>query len=80
MTTYVVYYYKNRQPNRYMFVFESLFGAVFKARSIFEEHGYATDVMDTKTGEIVAIFEPDNEWIADNADADSKTLAITPIV
>ena len=76
---YTVYYYMNKQPHRYTFVFETLWGAIFKARCLFEEHGFPTDVMRDGTGEIVAIFEPGNNWIAENDDIDATILAKTEI-
>lgn len=55
---YEVYYYINRMPHRYGYLFKTAWAATLKACAIFEEHGLATDVMNTNTGEIIAIFEP----------------------
>lgn len=60
---YEVYYYINKLPYRYNFSFCSPWAAITHARSILEDFGLATDVMNCKTGEIIAIFEPDNSWV-----------------
>lgn len=73
---YEVNYYINKLPYRYEFNFNSLWGAIFKARAIHEEHGLATDVMDRQTGEIVAIFEPNNTWISEEFDTEIRKLAL----
>lgn len=77
---YEVNYYINRLPHRYDFNFNSLWGATFKARAIFEEFGLATDVMDNNTGEILVIFEPNNIWISDDASDDAKLLVLQALV
>ena len=59
-----VYYYIDKMPHRYDYVFSTLFGATYKACSIFEEHGFPVDIMDNTTGEILVIIEPNNLYIA----------------
>ena len=76
---YQVTYYIDKQPHSYDFTFNSLWGAMFKARAIFEEHGLATDVMNTHTGEILAIFEPNNIWIDSDLEVDLHILALRPL-
>lgn len=73
---YEVTYYINKQPNRYGYRFRSLWAATFKARAIFEEHGLATDVMNTMTGEILAIFEPGHTWVNEDLETDIRTMAL----
>lgn len=73
---YQVTYYIDKKPHSYDFAFNSLWGAMFKARAIFEEHGLATDVMNTHTGEILAIFEPNNIWINSDLEVDLHILAL----
>ena len=72
---YQVTYYINKIPHHYEFIFNSLWGAMFKARSIFEEHGIATDVINTHTGEILAIFEPNKVWVDNDLEVDIQILA-----
>ena len=73
---YQVTYYIDKQPHPYGFIFNSLWGATFKARAIFEQHGLATDVMNTMTGEIIAIFEPGNTWVDPDLETDIQVLAL----
>ena len=76
---YQVYYYINRQPHPYNYNFKSIWAAIFKARAIFEEHGTPSDVMNTATGEILAIFEPGNTYIDEDLETDLQVLAITAL-
>lgn len=76
---YQVTYYINKMPHHYGFTFNSLWAAIFKARSIFEEHGFATDVMQERTGEILAVFEPNNTWVDNDLEVDLQALALTPL-
>ncbi len=76
---YQVTYYMEKNPYHYNFLFNSLWSAIFKARAIFEEHGFATDVMNTVTGEILAIFEPNNTWVNDDVEVSIQALARTPL-
>ena len=64
MKTFEVTYYIDRLPHDFGFTFESADAAIYTARSILERHGLAADVMDCQTGEIIAIFEPNNAYIA----------------
>ncbi len=73
---YQVTYYIDKQPHPYGFIFNSLWGATFKARAIFEQHGLATDIMNTMTGEIIAIFEPGNTWVDPDLETDIQVLAL----
>lgn len=75
---YQVTYYINNKPHHYNFVFNSLWGAMFKARAIYEEHGFVADVMNAHTGEILAIFEP-NVWTSDDLETDLQALAHNPL-
>lgn len=72
---YQVTYYISNKPHHYEFIFQSLWGAMFKARAIYEEHGIATDVMNTHTGEILAIFEPNKVWTNSDLETDIQILA-----
>ena len=72
---YQITYYIDKQHYYYDFLFQSLWGAMFKARSIFEEHGIATDVINTHTGEILAIFEPNKVWVDNDLEIDIQILA-----
>ena len=77
MKNYKVTYYINPEtPYTYDFAFETLYGAIYTARSIFDRHGLVTDVMDCETGEILAIFEPNNFYVADEVSAENKKLAL----
>lgn len=76
---YKIHYYINRQPRPYEYAFKSLWAAIFKARAIFEEHGIAADVMNTVTGEIIAIFEPGNTYIDSDLETDLQVLALTAL-
>ena len=64
---YRVYYFINSYPHRFNFDFAASWVAINKARSIFQILGYASEVMDVSTGEIVAIFDSKKNWIADDA-------------
>ena len=75
---YQVTYYINNKPHHYEFIFQSLWGAMFKARAIYEEHGLAIDVTNTHTGEVLAIFEP-NVWTSNDLEVDLQVLAHTPL-
>lgn len=75
---YQVTYYISNKPHHYEFIFQSLWGAMFKARAIYEEHGFATDVTNTHTGEVLAIFEP-NVWTSNDLEVDLQVLAHTPL-
>ena len=63
MKFFEVTYYIDRLPHDFGFAFESADAAIYTARSILERHGLAADVMDCETGEIIAIFEPNNTYI-----------------
>lgn len=73
---YEVTYYIDRNPYKYGMLFETAYGAIYTARSIFDRHGLATDVIDWSTGEVIAIFEPDNTYIAETVDLEAKMLGI----
>lgn len=76
---YQVCYYINKQPHKYGYLFNTIWGATFKARTIFEEHGFATDVMNTHTGEILVIFEPGNTYVDADLEVDIQAFAIQPL-
>lgn len=78
-TTYEICYYLNYTPTRYMYVFQSLWAAVFKARMIYEEHGISADVRDCTTGEVLAIFDPDSVWTADGLPDEVEHCAKAPL-
>lgn len=61
---YQVNYYLNGKHLTYNFEFHTIAGAIYKACAIFTEHGICSDVMDTTTGEILAIFSYDDIYIA----------------
>ena len=61
MKQYKVTYYINKTAYNFGMLFETAFGAIYTARSIYDRHGLAADVMDCETGEIIAIFDP--RWI-----------------
>lgn len=70
-----VTYYLNKIPHSYNFCFNTLWGAIFKARTIFEEHGLFTDVVNTRTGEILAIFSATDVWTDNDLEIDLQVLA-----
>lgn len=76
MTKYEVTYYINRQPHKFGMLFETTFGAIYTARSILDRHGFATDIMNCSTGEIIAIFEPDKTYVANAIDLEARMLGI----
>ena len=46
MKQYVVSYYIDHKEHKFGLTFQTAFGAIYTARSIFDRHGLATDVMD----------------------------------
>ena len=76
---YQVNYCIDNQYYHYDFLFQTLWGAMFKARSIFEEHGIATDVMNTHTGETLAIFGLNKVWVNNDLETDIQILARKPL-
>lgn len=71
----IIYYIPHNAPVKYNFLFNSLWGAIFKARAIFEEHGINTDVINTETGEILAIFSMKEIWVDADLEVDLQILA-----
>lgn len=61
---YQVNYYLNGVKCACQFHFDSLFGAIYKARAIYTEHGAPTDVMDLSTGEVHAIFNDNGNYFS----------------
>ena len=61
---YHVNYFLNGERLTYNFNFHTAIGAIYKAMAIFTEHGIQSDVMDTTTGEIIAIFTHEDIYIA----------------
>ena len=72
---YQLTYYINGKTNHYEFIFQSLWGAIFKARAIFEEHGIPTDVTSTLTGEVFATFNTTEIWTDPDLEVDLQVLA-----
>lgn len=73
---YQVTYYMGKNPYHYNYLFKSLWAATFKARAIFEEHGFSTDVMNITTGEVLAIFQPGNNWVNEDLETDIHSIAL----
>lgn len=74
--TYYVTYYIDHQPKEFAFTFKSQLAAIYKARMIRDAWGFATDVMQADTGEIIAWFDPDgHSYIADDIDEDARKIA-----
>lgn len=77
---YEIIYYLNESSTRYESLFNTVWGAVFKARCITESYGICTDVVDTQYGNILANFAPDGSVYADSdLPEDIKQLIYTPI-
>ena len=77
---YEITYYLNEDAVRYDILFNTVWGAVFKARCITESHKVCTDVVDKQYGNILAAFSPDGSVYADpDLPEDIKTLIYTPI-
>jgi hypothetical protein len=62
---YQVYYIINNVRKVYDFDFNTIIGATYKARKIFEEHGFTAEVMDKNTGELHAIFSPAEIYLSE---------------
>ena len=70
----------NKSWGRYDFYFDSLFGAVFKARAICIQHWAATDVIDNNTGVVLVSFNRIGGcYIDEDLPEDIKKLASLPI-
>lgn len=76
---YQITYYINNCSHQYNFVFQSLWGAIFKARAIFEEHGIHTEVTNNTTGELLAIFDSTDTWTDSDLEVDLQALAHTAL-
>lgn len=76
---YQVTYYISDKVHHYEFIFQSLWGAIFKARAIFEEHGIPTDVTSTLTGEVFVTFSTTEIWTAPDLEVDLQVLAHKPL-
>ena len=76
---YEVIYHLSGHLNTYDKKFHNAWSAILKARMLFEEHGLVTDVMNCDTGEIIAIFEPDNTYVAEDLHDSLKMLALRPL-
>ena len=77
---YEITYYLDGNAVRYGILFNTIWGAVFKARCITEIHKICTDVMDMQNGNILASFSSTGNVYADpDLPEDIKTLIYTPI-
>lgn len=70
----------NKNWKTYDFHFDSLWGAVFKARAICIQHWAATDVIDNNTGVVLVSFNRVGEaYVDEDLPEDIKKLASLPI-
>ena len=76
---YQINYYVDNHAHTYGYNFKSLWGAIFKARAIFEEHGIHTEVTSTVTGELLAIFNLTDTWTDSDLEVDLQILAHTAL-
>lgn len=76
MKQFVVSYYIDHKEHKFGFTFETAFGAIYTARSIFDRHGLATDVMDPETGEVIAIFDKRMKWVSEEFMLECHMLAV----
>ena len=76
MKQYVVSYYIDHKEHKFGLTFETAFGAIYTARSIFDRHGLATDVMNPETGEVIAIFDKRMKWISEEFMLECHMLAV----
>lgn len=77
---YQIIYYNNGKQENYTFLFNTIWGAIFKARCITESHGFPTDVIDMQYGNILATFSPDEAIYTDpDLPENIQELACTPI-
>ena len=66
--------------HKYDVLFNTLWGAVFKARAICVEHWAATDVIDNNTGIVLVSFNrAGGAYIDEEVPEDIKKLASLPI-
>lgn len=77
--TYYVTYYVDKKSVKFSFAFESQFGACYKARMIRDAYGYATDVTESETGAILAIFEPNGRNFVDELDIEPDARKIAAL-
>lgn len=76
MKQYAVNYYIDHKSYNFGMVFETAFGAIYTARSIYDRHGLPADVMDCETGEIIAIFDKRVKWVSDEYMLNCHMLAV----
>lgn len=70
----------NEDWKKYDFHFDSLWGAVFKARAICIQHWAATDVIDNNTGVVLVSFNRVGGcYVDEELPEDIKKLASLPI-
>lgn len=74
---YEITCYLNHKVYDYGFTFETVFGAIYTARSMFENRGIETDVMNSETGEVIAFFFKDRVYISDEIKMENEKMAIT---
>lgn len=72
---YQINYYNNdNRTFKYDFLFQSKWAALYHARRIRDSYGFRSDVMNAETGEILAIFNHNDEWICDELYNDNKII------
>lgn len=78
---YQITYNLGGDMKSYNTLFNTVWGAVFKARCLTEIHKVCTDVVDMQYGNILASFAPDGGVYADvDLTEDVRQLVYTPIV
>lgn len=68
------YYNRDNRTLKYDFLFHSKWAALYHARRIRDSYGLRSDVMDKETGEILAIFNLNDEWVCDEFYNDNKII------
>lgn len=79
MEKYIVSYYVDHKEYKFGLIFETPFGAIYTARSIFDRHGLSTDVVNRETGEVLAIFDKREIWISEEYMLECHMLAVEEI-
>lgn len=76
-----MYYIYYEGFHRVDYTFNSLWAATFKARAIFEEHGFSADVIDANTGEVLISFWEDGSRTLSSSIEDESVwnLVLTPL-
>ena len=77
---YQIIYYNGSKQETYDYLFNTIWGAIFKARCITESFGFSTDVIGMQYGEVLASFSSNGKVYADSdLPNDIKKLIYTPI-